>query len=527
HTRNVVIQKDGDSIKAIITDFGLSKVLPRNSKSNQKLAGCVPFVDPKILKNHNEAPDKSSDIYSLGVVMWEITSNGRPPFDKYNNMHSISYQIMTGMREIPINGTTNSYIELYAKCWDENPKLRPEIEQVYELIYQEEIISGEKCTSDTENDEYSKLLTVLKNETNVEYLERISNHGLVDNIGWNEFEDIQHLCAGTSGEVKRAEWKVRNIKVVLKKVAIAIMDATESDNQEFIKEIKAFHAIKKKILLLGHENTIQFIGLYLVLEYADLNDLRCYLGENRLLEWKQKIDIARQVVRGLYFLHEIGILHRDLHTKNVVVKNDKRFEHDIRILITDFGLSKVLPRNSKSNQTMGGMVSFVDPHILCNATTISDKRAISNVLLANDIVHGKRENPIPGSNASYVELYTACWNGNPKLRPEIKKIFELIHQDNMISDEPWKPPNEVYESTPNEIYESTPNEICKSTPNEIYTSTIEENRNEQLSEQRNDEQPAENQQDDKQLAEIIEMIEKASIKVRKEIEQFVKKLNNG
>ncbi|CAG8697287.1 4084_t:CDS:2 [Cetraspora pellucida] len=407
-----------------------------------------------------------------------------------------------------------------------------------------------------ENDEDSELLTVLENETNLEYLKRISEHGLVDNLDWNEFEDIQHLCAGTSGEVKRAKWKVRNIEVVLKKVAIAIMNATESDNQEFIKEIKAFHAIKKKILK-GHENIIQFLGvskhcveleLYLVLEYADHNDLRCYLGENRLLEWKQKIDIARQVVRGLHFLHEIGILHRDFHTKNVVVKNvknDKRFEHDIRVLITDFGLSKVLPRNSKSNQKMGGMVPFIDPHILCNATTMfdhksdiyslgvvlweitskgqrpfnTDIRAFSNVLLANDIVHGKRENPIPGSNAFYVELYTACWNGNPELRPEIKKIFELIHQDNMISDEPWKPLNE--------ICESTPTEICKSTPNEIYTSTIDEYQDEQLSEQRNDEQPAENQQDDEQLAEIIEMIDKASIKVRKKVVQYVKRLNNG
>ncbi|CAG8702604.1 4266_t:CDS:2, partial [Cetraspora pellucida] len=149
HTKNVVIQKDGDIVKAIITDFGLSKVLPRNSISNQILTGCVPFVDPKILKDPNATPDKSSDIYSLGVVMWEITSNGRPPFAEWN-LISISIQIMNGKRETPINGTTNSYIGLYTNCWDENPKLRPKIEQVKELIHQEEIISGEKCISDTD-----------------------------------------------------------------------------------------------------------------------------------------------------------------------------------------------------------------------------------------------------------------------------------------------------------------------------------------------------------------------------------------
>ncbi|CAG8492016.1 10624_t:CDS:2 [Racocetra fulgida] len=132
-----------DDIRAIITDFGLAKVIPRNSKSNQKIVGCVPFVAPEIL-NCNATPDFKSDIYSLGVVLWEITSNGRPPFDKCNNVLLVSLQIIKGARETPINGSTNSYVKLYTDCWDGNPKLRPEIDEVYNLIQQEDIISGEK-----------------------------------------------------------------------------------------------------------------------------------------------------------------------------------------------------------------------------------------------------------------------------------------------------------------------------------------------------------------------------------------------
>ncbi|CAG8818128.1 8566_t:CDS:2, partial [Racocetra persica] len=48
---------------------------------------------------------------------------------------------------------------LYTNCWDGDPNLRPEINQVYESIYQEDIISGEKwkdlpqsCDSPQNND---------------------------------------------------------------------------------------------------------------------------------------------------------------------------------------------------------------------------------------------------------------------------------------------------------------------------------------------------------------------------------------
>ncbi|CAG8670045.1 197_t:CDS:2, partial [Racocetra fulgida] len=97
---------------------------------------------------------------------------------------------------------------------------------------------------------------------------------------------------------------------------------------------------------------------YLVLEYAELGDLRYYLNHSNL-DWDKKVDIARQVVCGLFFLHENEILHRDLHTKNVVIKNDESdesdesFKYGIRVTITDFGLSKVIPRNSTSNQLIG------------------------------------------------------------------------------------------------------------------------------------------------------------------------------
>ncbi|RIB26922.1 kinase-like domain-containing protein [Gigaspora rosea] len=143
-------------IRAIIIDFGLSKVLSCNSNSNQLIQlikGSIPFLDPARLNDRHYALDYKSDIYSLGVIMWEITSNGRLPFNSIINNINYSLKefidnIIKGAREEPINGSTISYIDLYQRCWNEEPNLRPEIKEIHKLIYQEDMISGKFYDSD-------------------------------------------------------------------------------------------------------------------------------------------------------------------------------------------------------------------------------------------------------------------------------------------------------------------------------------------------------------------------------------------
>ncbi|CAG8640582.1 3338_t:CDS:2, partial [Funneliformis mosseae] len=76
----------------------------------------------------------TSDIYSYGVLMWEISS-GVPPF-KYLNSRSdheiLCIKIPNGYRETTIEGTPEEYKELYEKCWNSIPEKRPNIKKVLE-----------------------------------------------------------------------------------------------------------------------------------------------------------------------------------------------------------------------------------------------------------------------------------------------------------------------------------------------------------------------------------------------------------
>ncbi|RGB34758.1 kinase-like domain-containing protein, partial [Rhizophagus diaphanus] len=70
--------------------------------------------------------------------------------------------------------------------------------------------------------------------------------------------------------------------------------------------------------------------------------------------------MALDITSGLNFLHSKEIIHRDLHSKNILVNNG-------RLLIADFGLSKKLAEvttNSIGNKK--GITQYIDPQCFKN-----------------------------------------------------------------------------------------------------------------------------------------------------------------
>ena len=103
-----------------LSDFGLSKRIESSSNTQSKFFGVIPYVDPKRFSrrrnNKNSTQiyslNEKSDIYSIGVLFWEI-SGGRPPFSAKKNNISLAFEILQGLREKPILNTPEDYIKIY------------------------------------------------------------------------------------------------------------------------------------------------------------------------------------------------------------------------------------------------------------------------------------------------------------------------------------------------------------------------------------------------------------------------------
>ena len=106
-----------------LADFGLAKRIEEASNSKSGLQGVLPYIDPKRFStqwtNENKSMQsyKQSDVYSIGVLFWEISSGTRP-FDKESNDIGLMNEISQGLRETPVSSTPNDYKILYTSMYN-------------------------------------------------------------------------------------------------------------------------------------------------------------------------------------------------------------------------------------------------------------------------------------------------------------------------------------------------------------------------------------------------------------------------
>jgi serine/threonine protein kinase len=96
-----------------LADFGLSKRIEKASNSQSKTFGLIPYIDPKSFNSTTlYLSNKKSDVYGIGVLLWEISS-GQPPFNDKPYDIGLALNILQGFRETPIPDTPKEYIKLY------------------------------------------------------------------------------------------------------------------------------------------------------------------------------------------------------------------------------------------------------------------------------------------------------------------------------------------------------------------------------------------------------------------------------
>ena len=117
-----------------ITDMGLCRpadyILSENAKKS--VYGVLPYVAPEILRGQNYT--KASDIYSFGMIMYEVIS-GLPPYHDVGHNYNLAMKICHGLRPRFNIRVPQLFVHLIKICLDANPLNRPTAEEIVTILY--------------------------------------------------------------------------------------------------------------------------------------------------------------------------------------------------------------------------------------------------------------------------------------------------------------------------------------------------------------------------------------------------------
>ncbi|CAG8656960.1 10295_t:CDS:2, partial [Cetraspora pellucida] len=226
-------------------------------------------IHPRIIQFHGISCDQDNETYYL---VMEYAEGGTLRQFVRREESTLFLQIaFDGLREEPINTVPDRYIKLYSECWQEDPSNRPTMLQIFQTL----------------------------KSIDWWYLTLI-NDCRVKEICYNDFGKKKKIGIGAFGMVYKTTCSsIEEEIIVLKDVHITSND-DEENIKIFINEIKLHSQAT-------HSRVIQLYGISrdqnseshcLVMEFAKDGTLQKYI-QNTILNWKEKIRIATQIVEGI------------------------------------------------------------------------------------------------------------------------------------------------------------------------------------------------------------------------------------
>ncbi|XP_025907804.1 mitogen-activated protein kinase kinase kinase 12, partial [Nothoprocta perdicaria] len=120
---NMLITYD-DVVK--ISDFGTSKELIDKS-TKMSFAGTVAWMAPEVIRN--EPVSEKVDIWSFGVVLWELLT-GEIPYKDVDSS-AIIWGVGSNSLHLPVpTGCPDGFKVLLRQCWNSKPRNRPSFRQI-------------------------------------------------------------------------------------------------------------------------------------------------------------------------------------------------------------------------------------------------------------------------------------------------------------------------------------------------------------------------------------------------------------
>ncbi|CEM24782.1 unnamed protein product [Vitrella brassicaformis CCMP3155] len=268
-------------------------------------------------------------------------------------------------------------------------------------------------------------------------------------------ENDKPLGSGGFGVVYKGLWKGRPVAVKIMNVDKLRADASRGTGEDVDDEdlmagaMEDILAEAQEMQHLRHPNIVEFLGvcthrkygLVIVTELCEGGSLEQYLAKNRPLKPDVRDKFVREICEGLQYLHDNGIMHRDLKPGNLLLGQG------LTIKISDFGMTRSIQRTT-TVAGGGGTPNYMSPESLKDELEkLSEKDdiwALGGILaelfggrppfegkvhvqiITAVVVQGKIPD-IPSSLPQHTkEAIKSCFAFNPVDRPAAKEVLAKL-----------------------------------------------------------------------------------------------------
>ncbi|KAG9292670.1 hypothetical protein G9A89_008256 [Geosiphon pyriformis] len=276
-------------------------------------------------------------------------------------------------------------------------------------------------------------------------------------IPWERLSNINEIARGGFGRIYKAtlidgliyKWSIKHhgsmeferkktFEWGLKIDKVAIKIIPKNSSEVFKEGGYLSHCISPIWGITQNPETLQY-GI--VMGFAEHGDMRKYLSTNfHSTSWEDKLMIAFDIAEGLDSIHSSGMVHRDLHSGNILQLNT------ISVNIGDLGLCQPVKNEAITTEKkkIYGVIPYIPPEVLRGEkfTTAGDIYSYGMLLwelatgkppfhdcphdhiLINAILNGYRHKiTSPFIPPSIAKIIVKCWDINPKNRPTAREVW--------------------------------------------------------------------------------------------------------
>jgi hypothetical protein len=288
-----------------------------------------------------------------------------------------------------------------------------------------------------------------------------SDHGHLHSIEYDDVKLRDFLGKGAFGAVFKCEY-------LGEKAAAKVFPVSSPTQVDTVQKEAKLQA------RLQHPNVVQLVGYaaeesqHMIVSELMSKDLRSYLdetvhkGQTRPpVSLLLAVDIMLQIAEPMKYLHENGMMHRDLKANNILINvvesKELGISPSVQVKLTDFGRSKLNLVNSRftSRQTGGTLWRapevFEDKQNTEKYTKAADVYSYAMVffevltgkmpwcdaqgnltLLTTDLLpsirRGERPTLPPDCPAHLSAFITKCWATRAEDRPKFPEICKFLLQ---------------------------------------------------------------------------------------------------